>query len=190
MSEPKFKIILLGDVSVGKTSIATRHAKGTFDFKMISTVGVDHVISTMTVQDRPVKLLLWDTAGQEEFVSLVPMYARGTQVCIIVASIVDLVSLEHIPGWEDRLRESGEDPAIIVAINKTDLLDGAPTTIEKIRDEFGDRYPRLFFVSARSGDSIHELFYEAALQALRKGSGEAEPPKVYLEQEEVQGCGC
>jgi small GTP-binding protein len=190
MTEGKFKVILLGDVSVGKTSIALRHSKNTFEFKMISTVGVDHLVSTMMVQDQAVKLLLWDTAGQEEFASLVPMYARGTQVCIIVASIVDLISLEHVPVWEERLHESGEDPAIIVAVNKTDLLEGAPTTIEKIREQLSEKYPRLFFVSARTGDSIHELFYEAALLALRRGSGKEEPPKVFLQEENQQGCWC
>jgi small GTP-binding protein len=189
MADEKFKVILLGDASVGKTSIARRHANGTFEFKMLSTVGVDHLISTVTVQARQVKLLLWDTAGQEEFSSLVPMYSRGAHVCVIVASIVDLTSLTHIELWEKRLLESGETPSIIVAINKIDLLDGAPTTMEAIRDEYSAKYPNLFFVSARTGDSISELFYQAALSAINAGRPIANQEPVSLE-DDAKGCGC
>jgi small GTP-binding protein len=189
MADAKFKVILLGDASVGKTSIARRHANGTFEFKMLSTVGVDHLISTVNVQGRQVKLLLWDTAGQEEFSSLVPMYARGAQVCIIVGSIVDLTSLTHIELWEKRLNESGESPSIIVAINKTDLLDGAPITMEAIREQYSAKYPNLFFVSARTGDSISEVFYQAALLAMQAGQVVVNQEPVSLDDDSKK-CGC
>jgi small GTP-binding protein len=188
MSNTKFKVILLGDASVGKTSIAVRHCTGIFEFKMISTVGVSHLTSTVTVQDREVKLMLWDTAGQEQFSALVPMYARGAQVCIIVASVLDLTSIDHIELWEERLHESGESPPVIVAINKIDMLDGAPTNIDSIREKLGDRYPALFFVSARTGDSIYELFYEVALTVLRSEVGPVIAPKISLKDEEPAGC--
>jgi small GTP-binding protein len=175
---PRFKVILLGDPSVGKTSIARRQAHSTFDFKMMSTVGVDHLASELTIAGQKIKLMLWDTAGQEEFASLVPMYVRGAHVCVIVASIVDPDSCAHLELWQDRLQQSGENPPIVVAINKNDLLEGAPLSSEDIRADYGKNFEHIFFVSARSGDSIPELFQQVGILATNIGKSD---PKASLD---------
>jgi GTPase SAR1 family protein len=100
------------------------------------------------------------------------MYARGANVCIIVGSIVNPESCEHVPLWRDRLFDSGERPPVIVAINKVDLLDGAPLTIEAVKAKLIE-FPSLYFVSARTGICIDDIFEEVAQMAL-KG---AEVPK-------------
>jgi small GTP-binding protein len=168
MSHVKFKVILLGDAGVGKTSIAKRKAQDTFDFKMTPTVGASHLRVAVQLEDQNVDLLLLDTAGQEQFISLVPMYSRGANVCIIVGSIVNPESCEHVPLWRDRLFDSGERPPVIVAINKIDLLEGAPLTIEAVKAKLTD-FPSLYFVSARTGGCIDDLFEEVAHMALRGG---------------------
>jgi small GTP-binding protein len=166
MSSAKFKVILLGDTGVGKTSIARRQSQDAFDFKMTPTVGASHLRATVMLDDQPVDLLLWDTAGQEQFVSLVPMYARGANVCIIVGSIMNPDSCDHIPLWRERLFDAGERPPIITAINKIDLLDGAPLTIEALKAKLTS-FPSLYFVLARTGDAIASLFTEVAQMALK-----------------------
>jgi small GTP-binding protein len=163
----KFKVILLGDTGVGKTSIARRQAQGTFDFKMAPTVGASHLRAAMTIGKQEVDLMLWDTAGQEQFASLVPMYARGAHVCIIVGSIVNPDSIEHIALWRDRLFDAGERPPIIVAINKMDLVEGAPLTIEDVKVTL-TAFTSLYFVSARTGDCVEHLFTEVAQFALKE----------------------
>jgi small GTP-binding protein len=170
MEDERFKVILIGDASVGKTSIARRQANGVFDFKMMSTVGVDHLVSTIDIDGRAIKLMLWDTAGQEQFASLVPMYVRGAHACIIVASIVDPDSCAHMEEWLRLLQKSGENPPVIVAINKTDLVDGAPITTEEIRAKYGAAFPTMFFVSARTGDSILPLFQQVGIAAINHGT--------------------
>jgi small GTP-binding protein len=170
MEEERFKVILIGDASVGKTSIARRQANGVFDFKMMSTVGVDHLVSTIEIDGRPIRLMLWDTAGQEQFASLVPMYVRGAHACVIVASVVDPDSCAHMEEWLRLLQKSGENPPVIVAINKTDLLDGAPITTEEIRAKYGGTFPTMFFVSARTGDSILPLFQQVGMAAIDRGT--------------------
>jgi small GTP-binding protein len=175
--ELKFKVILVGDTSVGKTSVARRQAHGSFDFRMTPTVGVDHMISTVQIGDKTVKLMLWDTAGQEQFAALVPMYIRGAHVCIIVASIMDPDSCEHIALWKERVESEGENPPMIVAINKTDLIDGAPVSLDDMRKMYADTYENLFFVSARTGDGITQLFQQVGIVALAQASKELERAK-------------
>jgi small GTP-binding protein len=188
MSQPsRFKVILLGDTGVGKTSIARRQAQGTFEFKMTPTVGASHLRATMAVGSEQVDLLLWDTAGQEQFASLVPMYARGAHVCIIVASIVNPDSCDNITLWQERLLESGENPPIIVAINKTDLIDGAPVRVEVLKEKLS-AFPSLYFVSARTGDCIEQLFTDVAQRAVRGREQERATNVDLQENTQAQGC--
>jgi small GTP-binding protein len=190
MEPPRFKVILLGDTTVGKTSIARRQAHSKFDFKMLTTVGVDHMASELTVNDQPIKLMLWDTAGQEEFASLVPMYVRGAHVCVIVGSIIDPDSCAHLELWQSRLEQSGEKPPIVIAINKTDLADGSSmATEEDIRTEYKKLFQHIFFVSARTGDGIEELFQQVGLMAMSQGKTESRP-SIDITKEEVSDSQC
>jgi small GTP-binding protein len=172
---------------VGKTSIARRQAQGTFDFKMTPTVGASHLRATISVDSETVDLLLWDTAGQEQFASLVPMYARGAHVCIIVASIVNPDSCDNVTLWRDRLLDSGENPPIVVAINKMDLLDGAPMNVEALREKLAE-FPSMYFVSARTGDCIEQLFLDVGQMAVR-GRKQEQGRSVDIQQPvEEKGC--
>ena len=162
-----FKVIVLGDSGVGKTSLVIRQTRGQFSFVMAPTIGTSHMKTVLPIDDYDVELKIWDTAGQEQFATLVPMYARGANVCILVASYFDPTSLKNLEVWQERLKEANENPPFVVAINKTDMVDGAPMTIDQIREEYGEKYPNLFFVSAKTGDSVNELFACAAQEALK-----------------------
>lgn len=163
----KFKVIILGDTGVGKTSLAKKQAHDAFDFKMNPTVGASHIKTRIKVDERKVELMLWDTAGQEQFASLVPMYARGANVCIITGSIVNPDSIDNMKKWKERLYSSGEKPPIIAAINKIDLVEGAPMTMEEARAKCEAVCKDIFFVSARTGDSVDQLFQAVATEALQ-----------------------
>jgi small GTP-binding protein len=173
----KFKVIIVGDVSVGKTSLARRQAFNSFEFKMESTVGIDHLTTTLHVQDQAVKLLLWDTAGQEQYKSLVPVYSRGAQVCVLVGYIVDPDSVASLEMWQERVRDENKDVPIVVAINKTDLREGAPMTMDGIREKCHPLFPDIFFVSARTGDLVPQLFQQVALAAMH-GPGWVDDPAL------------
>jgi small GTP-binding protein len=176
MEVPHYKVILIGDTTVGKTSIARRQAHSVFDFKMVQTVGVDHLASELRINGQTIKLMLWDTAGQEEFASLVPMYVRGAHVCVIVGSIVDPDSCSHLELWQTRLQQNGENPPVVVAINKSDLLNGAPLTPDDIKTEYGKLFEHIFFVSARTGDSIQELFQQVGILAMKAADQQRNKP--------------
>jgi small GTP-binding protein len=188
---PKYKVILLGDTGVGKTSIAKRQALNTFDFKMVPTLGAAHIRCPMMFGDRPLELMLWDTAGQERFSSLVPMYARDANVCIIVASIVSPDSCDNVLVWRSRLLDSGESPPIVVAINKMDLADGAPVTADQLRTSLSS-FDSIYFVSARTGECIEQLFVEVAGLAARNKVNEqtVETPMDVEKNKKEEECGC
>lgn|SRR3990167_419758 len=86
----KYKLVFLGDQSVGKTSIVTRFMYDTFDSTYQATIGIDFLSKTMYLEDRTVRLQLWDTAGQERFRSLIPSYIRDSSVAVIVYDITSM----------------------------------------------------------------------------------------------------
>lgn len=161
------KVIVLGNSGVGKTSLANRECYNSFSAQIPQTIGTAHLKTLVPLGDTLVELKIWDTAGQEQFASLVPLYARGAEVCILVAALDDAKSLEDLDVWRERLYSSGEDPPIVVAINKCDI-PGPEGRQDKIREQFSDTYPNMFFVSAKTGDGVKELFTAAASEAQKQ----------------------
>ncbi|CAE6418085.1 unnamed protein product [Rhizoctonia solani] len=118
------KIVLLGDQSVGKTSLITRFMYDTFDNTYQATIGIDFLSKTMYLDDRTVRLQLWDTAGQERFRSLIPSYIRDSSVAIVVYDITNRASFMSTSKWIDDVRsERGSDVIIVLVGNKADLSD-------------------------------------------------------------------
>ncbi|CAG8745245.1 17334_t:CDS:2, partial [Acaulospora morrowiae] len=89
----KFKLVFLGEQSVGKTSLITRFMYDTFDNTYQATIGIDFLSKTMYLEDRTVRLQLWDTAGQERFRSLIPSYIRDSSVAVVVYDITSTLEL-------------------------------------------------------------------------------------------------
>jgi GTPase SAR1 family protein len=86
----KFKLVFLGEQSVGKTSLITRFMYDNFDAQYAATIGIDFLSKTMYVDNRTIRLQLWDTAGQERFRSLIPSYIRDSSVAVVVYDITSL----------------------------------------------------------------------------------------------------
>ena len=171
-----YKVIILGDAGVGKTSLANRQCRNDFSFQMTPTIGTSHMKTIVALGDRSVELRIWDTAGQEQFASLVSMYARGAKVCILVASICDVNSIANLEVWRERLYAAGETPPIIVAINKVDMQNDS-LTMDQVREQYGDKYPDMLFVSAKTGDGVAGLFTAAADAAFKADTHESEPER-------------
>jgi len=136
----KFKLVFLGEQSVGKTSLITRFMYDNFDAQYAATIGIDFLSKTMYLDDRTVRLQLWDTAGQERFRSLIPSYIRDSSVAVVVYDVastphpfpakstvgltVGRISFQNTAKWVDDVRaERGNDVIIVLVGNKTDLND-------------------------------------------------------------------
>ncbi|MQM05684.1 hypothetical protein Taro_038501 [Colocasia esculenta] len=120
----KYKLVFLGDQSVGKTSIITRFMYDKFDNTYQATIGIDFLSKTMYLEDRTVRLQLWDTAGQERFRSLIPSYIRDSSVAVIVYDVASRQTFLNTSKWIEEVRtERGSDVIIVLVGNKTDLVD-------------------------------------------------------------------
>jgi small GTP-binding protein len=175
MSRPapvSVKVVLLGNSGVGKTSIAQRWLGGPSAIPE-PTIGVNHRRRTSVVGDREVDAYIWDTAGQEQYKALTPLYAHSASCALIVAAIADPESFDAIPRWGELLRQACDaPPPALLLVNKTDLAGtGAP--IAEIEATHGKGFHAVFFVSAVTGEGIDAAYSEALLAACRFQAGRA-----------------
>ncbi|KAF5358476.1 hypothetical protein D9756_001391 [Leucocoprinus leucothites] len=171
------KIVLLGDQSVGKTSLITRFMYDTFDNTYQATIGIDFLSKTMYLEDRTVRLQLWDTAGQERFRSLIPSYIRDSSVAIVVFDITSkfptlpLLPCEQLTDsfmsttkWiEDVRSERGNDVIIVLVGNKADLSDKRQVTLEEATAKATQMNIMFMETSAKAGHNVKSLFKKIAM---------------------------
>ena len=132
----KYKLVFLGDLSVGKTCIINQFMYSTFDLTHQPTIGVDFLSKTIHLESRTVRFQLWDTAGQERFRALIPSYIRDSSVAIIVYDITNRPSFESINKWVQDVRtERGTDVLIIIVGNKVDLEERRTVTADEATEK-------------------------------------------------------
>ncbi|KAJ1687184.1 hypothetical protein LUZ63_018574 [Rhynchospora breviuscula] len=174
----KYKLVFLGDQSVGKTSIITRFMYDKFDSTYQPTIGIDFLSKTMYLEDRTVRLQLWDTAGQERFRSLIPSYIRDCSVAIIVydvsvnhflnfktasSDISDRQSFINISKWVEEVHTQRRRDIIIVLVgNKNDLVDQRKVSFEEGEVKAIEIGAIFTETSAKSGFNIKTLFRKVA----------------------------
>ena len=157
----EFKVVIMGDSSIGKTSIVQRFNQETFDYQMDTTIGASFLTKIVQTSTGPVTLNVWDTAGQERYRSLIPTYARGANAAIICYDVTSQISFDHLQGWIDELHKfCSEDIPIYIVGNKCDLDAVVPNSEgEKFAEDHGCS---CMFTSAKQGTGIKELFTNIA----------------------------
>ena len=160
-----FKIVLIGDTSVGKTSIVSRFTHKRFISHTCSTIGASFVSYVVEIDDEKVRLNIWDTAGQERYRSMVSMYYREVDFCSIVFNIQNY-KVENIAYWVNEYlnKTTSKNPRFVLVGNKTDLLDleyGDPVS-KKLYDLIDTHNIKLFKTSALNGAGVEELFDHVA----------------------------
>lgn len=156
----RIKVCFAGDTSVGKTSIIKSYMDQSTD-AVKATIGVEinDVISLKSQEGREVQLNVWDTAGQESFKNLVPMFFRECNVCVLVCSQDSPATIEHLSEWSRSVTNQSEKCQFIIAVNKCDIFPA-----EGVDDSFIDRHVydimplQVFRTSARTKQGIQELF--------------------------------
>jgi Ras-related protein Rab-6A len=164
---PKYKLIFLGDQGTGKSSILNRFVDDKFDPNYQATIGLDFQSKNVKIDNQDIHLLLYDTAGQEKFRSLIPMYTRDANIIILVYDITRKESFTHIPDWVKDLTNVKLDEVIFGLVgNKIDLEDQRQVTKEE-----GEKYAQdnnIIFqeVSAKTGDNFSDLFYKKIFEQI------------------------
>ena len=128
---PKYKLIFLGDQSVGKSCILNRFLNDTFIEEYQTTIGLDFQSKNVQIDNQDIHLLLYDTAGQEKFRSLIPMYTRDANIILLVYDISNRDSFTNLSQWlKDLTNVNMEEIILCVVGNKIDLIDKRAVNIE------------------------------------------------------------
>ena len=151
-----FKVVFLGDSTVGKTSILKFKVTGQYE-ETVSTVNSTQNKITLEYDGKSINAALWDTAGQEEYRSLTPHYLRDAKIAIIVFSVDDKASFDHLDNWFNLAKDTNSNPVIFLVGNKIDLKE-SDYHDDNAQKWSQDNEVTLHYTSAVTGEGIEELF--------------------------------
>jgi|JI6StandDraft_1071083.scaffolds.fasta_scaffold103895_1 Ras-related protein Rab-8A len=154
------KILVVGDVGVGKTNAILRYCNGVFESETLSTLGVDFRFKDIVVDEKRVRLQIWDTAGQERYRTITRSYYSGAMGIILIYSVTDRESFVNISTWMEELKEKTHPCASIILVSnkndcKADDRKVGSREGEKLAERFNLKY---YAASAKTGENINEIF--------------------------------
>ncbi|KAF4799308.1 Ras-related protein Rab-5A [Turdus rufiventris] len=160
----QFKLVLLGESAVGKSSLVLRFVKGQFHEFQESTIGAAFLTQTVCLDDTTVKFEIWDTAGQERYHSLAPMYYRGAQAAIVVYDITNEESFARAKNWVKELQRQAS-PNIVIALagNKADLANKRAVDFQEAQAYADDNSLLFMETSAKTSMNVNEIFMAIGL---------------------------
>ena len=169
----RFKITVIGDGMVGKTSLIKKFTKGSFRQDYVKTIGAQFSVFDKEIDNDKIRLLFWDIAGQADFNFLRPSFFNNSRACIIVYSLEESKlgkeSFKHILSWhEDITQHCGDIPTVVFA-NKADLLDDSDFDESKIQNLVEkNNFLGYYKTSAKTGDGVIEAFNAIIEKLYRK----------------------
>jgi len=154
-----FKILLVGDSGVGKSSLLLRFTDDMFQDTFISTIGVDFKIRNVTIEDKTIKLQIWDTAGQERFRTITSSYYRGAHGIIVVYDITDPVTFNNAKMWLTEIERyaCGNVTRLLVG-NKADMVAKRAISLEEAKTFAGKNGMLFSEASAKAGEGVDKAF--------------------------------
>ena len=164
------KILTLGDTTVGKSSIVLRFSDDVFDDTIFSRIGIDFKTKFMKVKDSTVKVLIWDTAGQEKFQNIAKNYYKGANGVLLVYDISNRKSFERVGFWLKELKENNklDDLYLYLVGNKKDLEEKRMISTDEGKKFAEDNNIHFIEVSAKTGEGVREVFNNVLNGALDK----------------------
>ena len=163
MKKFRFKIVVIGNGSVGKTSLIQKFTQGTFQKDYLKTIGAQLSDYEVQIEEDKIKILLWDIAGQDDFHFLRPSFYRASNAAIIVYSLekneLGKRSFEHIKNWyQDAKKFCGNIPVLLFA-NKVDLINEGSLNKSVIQDIIDEHnFLGYFLTSAKTGEGVNDAF--------------------------------
>ena len=156
-----FKIVLIGDSSVGKTNILSKYILDEYDPDTQATIGVELSTKNYTFDNNEVKVQIWDTAGQEKYRSITSSYYKGAHGCLLVYDITRKATFENIDKWLAEIKLSSNNEINMVLIgNKCDLEDKREVSIEEAQNKAKLLNMAFMETSALNGTNVEKAFNE------------------------------
>ena len=154
-----FKVLLLGNSDVGKSSIILRYVEQTWSDIFVPTIGVDFKVKTLQINKKNVKMQIWDTAGQERFRTVVSSYFKGSHGIFIIYDITNRESFKNLENWLGEIEKNASDKVLKILIgNKCDLEQEREIQFEE-GQAFANRNGMQFIeTSAKNNTNINEAF--------------------------------
>ena len=159
-----FKIIVIGDSGVGKSCLTTQAVRNNFEEFYTATIGFEFLTFNMKINNRVLKLQIWDTCGQEVYKSLISNFYRNSSLALILYAINNIDSFKHAETWlHDLKAQANPNVKVFLVGNKSDLEDE-----RKVSKEEGERFKeeknldRFFETSAKTGENARYALLEAA----------------------------
>lgn len=167
----QFKVVLLGEGCVGKTSLMLRYTNDQFNEKHLSTLQAAFMKKKLKVGNNSVELAIWDTAGQERYHALSPIYYRGSNGAFLVYDITDVDSFQRIKNWVKELKTAlGDDCVLFVVGNKCDLEKDRNVPIREAEEYSRSVGAQHFSTSAKKNQGVQELFFEISKKMIEKSA--------------------
>jgi len=153
-----FKLLIIGDSGVGKSSLLLRFSDNTFSGTYITTIGVDFKIRTVDIGGEKVKLQIWDTAGQERFRTITSTYYRGTHGVIVVYDVTSGESFANVKRWLHEIDQNCDVVNRILVGNKNDAPDRKVVETHDAQRFAQQMGIQLFETSAKENLNVEEMF--------------------------------
>ena len=119
-----FKVLLLGNSDVGKSSLLLRYVDSVWNDAFVPTIGVDFKVKTLTINEKKVKMQIWDTAGQERFRTVVSTYFRGAHGILLLYDVTNRDYFKNLESWLIEIEKNAKEKVLKILIgNKCDLTD-------------------------------------------------------------------
>ena len=164
----QYKLLFLGETSVGKTSLFIRFTEDKFIQEGMPTLGVDVKYKYVTLEDKKIRLDLWDTAGQERFKNITKNYLQGANGIFFVCDVTNKETFNKLKFWFTETQDKiTPDTEMIIVGNKIDLIEKRVVKLEALK-ELGKKFNiDVFEVSAKTGEGVEEIFISLTKKLLQ-----------------------
>ena len=187
----EIKCVFLGDSGVGKTCILNYFINGGATRDTTPTIGAAYVSKSIFVNNKSCDLMIWDTAGQEMYRGLAPMYYRNAKVAFLIFDVTSPKSLEAVSYWADELQvNAGDDIVLVVCGNKADMESERKILMEKAQEVATNLNAKYVETSAVTGAGIDRLFQIATMEALTRKASVNQPGQEVDVSQPVKKQGC
>lgn len=162
------RVVVIGDASVGKTSLLNQLIEHTFHEHEQSTVGANYQLYVEEIDGIKIEIQVWDTAGQEKFRSLGPIYYRNSNGAIILFDMTSRKSFEDLDEWIQSLTNvTGNSTVVFIVGNKSDLTENYQVSMSEVNEWAKQMNYNVIFTSAKTGKNVQQLFHEMSVELLK-----------------------